>query len=82
MHDAWYFSIANLNQAAKQLIYNKHKDYSGPYADEIKNLLQFMQQGESSDCTKLVEQLKNSDEQRNQKFSDHHPEIAVAIGYE
>ena len=81
LHDAWYFSIAHLNAAAKQLIYNKHKDYSGPYANEIKNLLEFMMQGEDSDCTKLVEQLKNSDAQRNQKFSDHHSEIAAAIGY-
>jgi len=82
LHDAWYFSIANLNSAAKKLIYNKHKDYSGPYANEVKNLLEFMMQGNGSDCTKLVEQLKNSDAQRNQKFNDHHPEIAAAIGYE
>jgi len=82
LHDAWYFSIARLNNAAKKLIYDKHVNYNGPYADEVKNLLQFMMQGEDSDCTKLVEQLKNSDLQRNQKFSDHHPEIAAAIGYE
>ena len=82
LHDAWHFSISRLNAATKELIYNKHKDYSGPYANEVKNLLEFMMQGEDSDCTKLVEQLKNSDIQRNQKFSDHHSEIAAAIGYE
>lgn len=82
LHDAWHFSISRLNEAAKELIYNKLKNYSGPYDDEVANLLQFMLQGEGSDCTKLVGQLKNSDIQRNQKFSDHHPEIAVAIGYE
>jgi MoaA/NifB/PqqE/SkfB family radical SAM enzyme len=82
LHDAWHFSISRLNKAAKELIYNKLKNYSGPYDDEVANLLQFMQQGEGSDCTKLVEQLKNSDIQRNQKFSDHHSEIAAAIGYE
>jgi hypothetical protein len=82
LHDAWYFSIANLNNTAKQLIYNKHEDYEGPYASEVKNLLQFMMQGKGSDCTKLVEQLKNSDAQRKQKFSDYHSEIAAAIGYE
>jgi len=82
LHDVWYFSISRLNQTAKQLIYQKHKDYNGPYYKEVENLLQFMMQGEDSDCTELVEQLKNSDTQRNQKFSDHHSEIAAAIGYE
>jgi MoaA/NifB/PqqE/SkfB family radical SAM enzyme len=82
LHDSWYFNISRLNHKAKQLIYEKHKDYNGPYYKEVQNLLQFMMQGEDSDCTELVEQLKNSDTQRNQKFSDHHSEIAAAIGYE
>jgi organic radical activating enzyme len=82
LHDVWYFSISRLNNAAKKLIHDKLENYNGPYASEVTNLLQFMQQGEGSDCTKLVGQLKNSDIQRNQKFSDHHPEIATAIGYE
>jgi hypothetical protein len=82
LHDAWHFSIARLNDGAKTLIYNKLQNYSGPYSDEVANLLQFMLQGEGSDCSKLVQTLKNSDVQRNQKFSDHHPEIAAAIGYE
>ena len=82
LHDAWHFSISRLNEAAKNLVNNKLKDYDGPYVDEVKNLLLFMMQGEGSDCTKLVQTLKNSDLQRNQKFSDHHGEIAAAIGYE
>jgi hypothetical protein len=82
LHDAWHLSISRLNAHSKYLINNKLKDYDGSYADEVKNLLLFMNQGEGSDCTKLVQTLKNSDAQRNQKFSDHHPEIAAAIGYE
>jgi MoaA/NifB/PqqE/SkfB family radical SAM enzyme len=82
LHDAWYFNIANLNKEAKTLIYNKLSPYNGPYSHEIKNLLEFMIRGKNSDCSMLKVMLKNSDEQRNQKFSDHHPEIAAAIGYE
>jgi sulfatase maturation enzyme AslB (radical SAM superfamily) len=82
LHDAWHFSISHLTQRAKDLIYNKYANYSGPYADEVKNLLTFMYKGMSSDGSDLVRVLKQSDVQRNQKFSDHHPEIAAAIGYE
>jgi pyruvate-formate lyase-activating enzyme len=82
LHDAWYFNIARLNSEAKSLIHNKLKNYNGPYCNEVKNLLEFMMNGEDSDCSMLRVMLKNSDEQRNQKFSDHHSEIAAAIGYE
>jgi MoaA/NifB/PqqE/SkfB family radical SAM enzyme len=82
LHDAWYFNIARLNKQSKDLIYNKLKNYGGPYNDEVKKLLDFMMQGKESDCSMLRVMLKNSDEQRNQKFSDHHSEIAAAIGYE
>jgi hypothetical protein len=82
LHDAWYFNIARLNSQAKSLIHNKLKNYNGPYCNEVKKLLDFMMQGEDSDCSMLRVMLKNSDEQRNQKFSDHHREIAAAIDYE
>ena len=81
LHDAWYFNIARLNENAKSLINNKLKDYSGPYNNEVKNLLDFMMNGENTDCSMLRVMLKNSDEQRKQKFSEHHSEIAAAIGY-
>ena len=81
MHDVWYFSISRLNRKAKDLIYDKLKDFHGPYSHEVRNLLQFMQQGADSDCFELVKTLKNSDRIRAQRFSEHHPEIAAAIGY-
>lgn len=82
LHDAWYFSIKNLNEKAKALINYKYSDYNGPYAADINGLLEFMNQGAGSDCVNLVDVLKTSDLQRNQKFSDSHPEMAEAIGYE
>jgi sulfatase maturation enzyme AslB (radical SAM superfamily) len=81
LHSAEHFCIKNLNTRAKFLINSKYHAYAGPYADEIQNILNFMNQGEGSDCSKLVNVLKSSDEQRGQKFSDAHPEMATAIGY-
>ena len=82
LHDSWYYSIKSLNARAKFLINEKYYNYTGLYADEIHNLLRFMNQDKGSDCSKLVEILKQSDIQRGQKFSDHHKEMAIAIDYE
>ena len=81
LHSAEHFCIKNLNDRAKDLINEKYSDYTGPYAEDIRNVLNFMNQGEGSDCSKLVNVLKSSDEQRGQRFSDAHPEMATAIGY-
>ena len=82
LHSAEHFCIKNLNARAKFLVNSKYHDYAGPYAGEIQNILNFMNQGEGSDCSKLVNVLKSSDEQRGQKFSDSHQEMATAIGYQ
>jgi len=81
LHGAEYFCIKNLNDAAKKMVNDRYCNYAGPYPDEIKNILNFMNRGESSDCSKLISVLKSSDEQRGQRFSDAHPEMATAIGY-
>jgi MoaA/NifB/PqqE/SkfB family radical SAM enzyme len=81
LHSAEHFSIKELNSRARFLINSKYHSYAGPYADEIRNILNFMNQGEGSDCSKLVSVLKSSDEQRGQRYSDAHPEMASAIGY-
>jgi len=84
VHDPPNFCVKNLNDSAKTLITNKLSQVDIPqvFADEIKNLIEFMNSGTSSDGKELVRVLKDSDAQRNQKFSDYHPEIAEAIGYE
>jgi hypothetical protein len=82
LHSADHFSIKNLNARAKFLVNSKYHAYAGPYVGEIQNILNFMNQGEGSDCSMLINVLKSSDEQRGQKFSDSHPEMATAIGYQ
>jgi len=82
LHDAWYFNVRNLNDTAKKIINDKFSNYNGPYCNDIIKVIEFMNQGDGSDCSMLIEVLTNSDIQRNQLFSNHHPEIAKAIGYE
>ena len=74
--------MRNLNDSAKKLVTDKFANYQGPYTEDISKVIEFMNQGQSQSTAKLVEVLRNSDIQRNQKFSDHHPEMAKAIGYE
>jgi hypothetical protein len=81
LHDIWYFNIKNLNAVAKQLITEKYKNLNLPYQEEFTRMVTFMNQGESTDCSKLIEILTQSDLQRKQHFADHHKEIAEAIGY-
>jgi MoaA/NifB/PqqE/SkfB family radical SAM enzyme len=82
LHDAWYFNVRNLNDTAKKLINDKFYNYNGPYKNDIVKVIEFMNQGEGSDCSMLVDVLRKSDQQRNQNFAEHHNEIAKAIGYE
>jgi MoaA/NifB/PqqE/SkfB family radical SAM enzyme len=82
LHDAWYFNIRNLNAKAKEMVTEKFKNLKIPYQDDINKVIEFMNQGQGSDCTKLIEVLANSDQQRKQHFADNHQEIAKAIGYE
>jgi MoaA/NifB/PqqE/SkfB family radical SAM enzyme len=82
LHDAWYFNVRNLNDSAKKLVTDKFKDYVGPYRNDVVNVIEFMNQGQGSDCAKLIDVLRNSDSQRKQHYRDHHSEMARAIGYE
>jgi organic radical activating enzyme len=84
VHDPPNFCIKNLNDVAKNMITDKLKLAVIPpqFADEIINLIQFMNSGSGSDCKELVRVLKDSDTYRKQHLKDYHPEMAAAIGYE
>lgn len=82
LHSAEHFSIKNLNARAKFLINSKYHAYDGLYADEIRNLLAFMNSEKDGNTDNLVKLTKKFDISRNQKLSDDHPEIAAAIGYD
>jgi hypothetical protein len=81
LHSADHFSIKALNPAAKKLVWEKFADYTGPYKDDILGVMQFMQMSYTDRSAELVRVLKLSDAHRNQKYSDHHPDMAQAINY-
>jgi len=84
VHDPPHFCIKNLNDDAKEMITRKISQANIPsiFVDEIKNLLQFMNSGTGTDCSYLIQVLRDSDKFRKQHLADHHPELAAAIGYE
>jgi MoaA/NifB/PqqE/SkfB family radical SAM enzyme len=80
LHDAWYYSIRSLPDQAKQEIVERYEDNT-LYKQEMDNLIRFMLQGDSSDGKRLCKVVVESDNQRKQRLSDHHPDLARAIGY-
>jgi len=81
LHSADHFSVKALNPAAKKHLVDKFANYTGPYESDIAGVIQFMQMDYPDRSTELVRVLKQSDTQRNQKYSDHHPEMAKIIDY-
>ena len=81
LHDAPYFSIKSLPDAAKQEIIEVYRD-NPYYKEEVDNLIRFMQLGTSTDGSDLKRLSDESDRQRKQHLKDHHPELARAVGYE
>jgi MoaA/NifB/PqqE/SkfB family radical SAM enzyme len=84
MHDAWYFSISRLPDTAKQQIadYLANCDMPEQYQSEIGGIIDFMNQGESSDGEETRQQIGRLDQRRQQDLKKTAPEIAVIIGYE
>lgn len=72
------FSISNLTQAAKDLIFQKHKDSVWP---EMANILNSIQSTAASDGHFFCKKTQLFDNMRGENFADSHPEIANAMGY-
>lgn len=84
MHDPWHFSIATLPDLAKTHI-TKHlqtADVPVQYQSEFDRILDFMNNGTSTDGTQLREKIAELDRRRRQKLQDFEPELAELINYE
>jgi len=84
MHDAWYFSIARLPAAAKQQITDYLETCGVPeqYQSEIGRIINFMNNGESSDGAETRQQVQKLDQRRHQDLQNTAPELAQILGYE
>jgi MoaA/NifB/PqqE/SkfB family radical SAM enzyme len=80
-----HMSVQSMTTAAKELVINKLKTTfwtTDRYQQEIDNVIKFIENGTASDGQEFLRQMKRTDSYRNQCFTDTHPEIARAMGYE
>ena len=84
MHEAYYFSIATLPEAAKAVITTKLRT-SGSDSDaapEFARIAAFMNAGASLDGQLLRMKIADLDRKRQQNLADVEPEFAELIGYQ
>jgi len=84
MHDAWYFSIATLPAAAKTAITHHLKFNAAPaqYQQDINGVVDFMNNGASTDGFMLRMKIADLDRKRKQDFAVICPEMAQLIEYQ
>jgi MoaA/NifB/PqqE/SkfB family radical SAM enzyme len=83
MHDAWYFSIATLPDAAKTLIiaHLESADIPAEYKQEFDRIIDFMRNGASTDGFMTRMKIADLDRKRNQDLRTVAPEFAQLIEY-
>ena len=83
MHDAWYFSIATLPDAAKAVVTEHLCSAIVPpqYREEFDRITDFMNRGASTDGFMTRMKIKDLDQKRNQDFAVVLPEMAKLIQY-
>ena len=84
MHDAWYFSISRLPADAKQEIASYLSQCNAPeiYRPDFERIINFMNNGESSDGNETRSQIRLLDNRRNQNLVKLAPELAHILSYE
>lgn len=84
MHDAWYFSIATLPDKAKAAITSHLAAAEIPekFQIEFDKILNFMNNGASTNGNIMKMQMKTLDRRREQRLSDVEPELAQIIDYD
>ena len=83
MHDAWYFSIATLPDSAKQHISDHLHSVDVPvqFRQEFDRIIDFMNNGASTDGFMLRMKIQDLDNKRNQDFAQVAPKMAKLIEY-
>jgi hypothetical protein len=74
-----------MTPAAQELVLNKLKTTfwtDVAYQAEIDSVIKFIENGTGSDGQEFLFKMQRTDEHRKQCFTDTHPEIARAMGYE
>jgi len=84
MHDAWYFSIANLPANSKQAIADhlRTADIPAKFQVEFDRIIDFMMNGPDTDGAQMRREMHNLDRRRNQSLRAVAPELADLIDYD
>ena len=84
MHDAWYFSISRLPATAKKWIadYLSTCDTPEQFRSEFGRIIDFMNNGESSNGEETQQQIRRLDQRRQQDLRKISPELAQILRYE
>jgi len=83
MHEAYYFSISTLPDAAKEQVKQKlsSAQVSPRHRAEFDRIIDFMMRGVSLDGDILRMKVEDLDWRREQNLCDVEPELASAINY-
>ena len=83
LHEIWHFSISRLPQKAKEELtsYLRSCKIPAEFVDEFDRIINFMNNGESSDGTAMLEAMRQLDYRRNQSLVTLMPELAAIIEY-
>jgi MoaA/NifB/PqqE/SkfB family radical SAM enzyme len=84
LHDAPWLSIAHLTADAKQYI-AKHlaqQSFPSEYQAEIKKIVEFMNQGTSTDGKDSIKNIRQLDLRRNESLNAVAPELASILNYD
>ena len=83
MHDAPYFSIANLPKTAKQQITNRLccAQVSQKHKAEFANIMDFMNNGTQDQSQQMLAEIRRVDARRNENLAQVEPEFAQLINY-
>jgi len=84
MHDAWYFSVATLPDLAKAEISEHLRSAAVPsqYRKEFDRIIDFMNNGASTDGFMLRMKIADLDRKRQQDLNSVEPEFAKLIDYQ
>jgi MoaA/NifB/PqqE/SkfB family radical SAM enzyme len=85
LHSPEHMSVQYMTPQAQELVLNKLKtDFwkTGKYQRDIDSLINFIEAGPGSNGFMFMHTMQQTDRYRKQSFTDTHPEIARAMGYE
>jgi MoaA/NifB/PqqE/SkfB family radical SAM enzyme len=84
MHDAWYFSIATLPEAAKTeiILHLENAAVPAQWRGEFDRICDFMRRGASTDGFMLRMKVRDLDRKRGQNLAVVEPEFAALIEYD